>query len=458
MHGIFYDHVHDEIVVPVALGGAVLTLPGGADGGDPPMRVLQGPNTGIVQPDTLYVDVAHDEMIVDSGDDSGARCSRGRRRVTWRRSAGSAGRRRTISNIYGMTVDASRNLIIVANRVESGGRESSDGILIFNRTDNGDVAPQASDRRARTPASSRSARSSPTRSAGRSSSRSRTTSRTTTRRTSRPSPWDPDKTGFIGVWSITDNGDVPPRGVIKGPATGLIVAGRRRDQPDEPRGLHDRQREQRAVHVQHAGVLLQSSTPVCRRQVGEIARAAATSISSFVRCRDDCVALVRGPRRRRAGRRGASLRPATILLLPRRGEGQASRPGVVPDAGTGAISYEGRALTSASTSASTARWTATSARVGNYKDYFSNCAGPRVPRRRGVRAQIFFGVAAYERAKGASMTIVYPRDAGAVERPRSWSRSTAAARRSRKGSLKPWNAELQSARRRLGRSRSRTSC
>ncbi len=40
--------------------------------------------------------------------------------------------------------------------------------------------------------------------------------------TQRPSPWDPDKTGFIGVWSIDDNGDVPPRGVIKGPASGLV--------------------------------------------------------------------------------------------------------------------------------------------------------------------------------------------------------------------------------------------
>src|SRR5262249_21928303 len=38
----------------------------------------------------------------------------------------------------------------------------------------------------------------------------------------RPTPWNPDRTGFIGVWSITDNGDVPPRGVIKGPASGLI--------------------------------------------------------------------------------------------------------------------------------------------------------------------------------------------------------------------------------------------
>src|ERR1700737_503960 len=38
----------------------------------------------------------------------------------------------------------------------------------------------------------------------------------------RPSPWNPDQTGFIGVWSVNDNGDVPPRGVIKGPATGLV--------------------------------------------------------------------------------------------------------------------------------------------------------------------------------------------------------------------------------------------
>ena len=62
MHGIFYNSRDDEIVVPVALGGAVLTLPGGASGGDPPLRVVQGPSTEIVQPDTLYVDVAHEEM------------------------------------------------------------------------------------------------------------------------------------------------------------------------------------------------------------------------------------------------------------------------------------------------------------------------------------------------------------------------------------------------------------
>jgi hypothetical protein len=142
MHGIFYDLKHDEIVVPVALGGAVLTLPGGANGGEPPLRVLQGPRTGLVQPDTLYVDVLHDEMIVDSGDDSVL--------VFPRTASGDVepirkigGPKTQIRNIFGMSVDSLHNLIVVANRVDTGGRESSDGILIFNRTDNGDVSPRA---------------------------------------------------------------------------------------------------------------------------------------------------------------------------------------------------------------------------------------------------------------------------------------------------------------------------
>ena len=70
MHGIFYDHVHDEIVVPVALGGAILTLPGDAASDAPPKRILQGPKTGISQPDTVFVDLEHDELIVESGDDA----------------------------------------------------------------------------------------------------------------------------------------------------------------------------------------------------------------------------------------------------------------------------------------------------------------------------------------------------------------------------------------------------
>jgi len=220
MHGIFYDPKHDEIVVPVALGGAVLTLPGGANGGDPPLRVLQGVNTELVQPDTLYVDVAHDEMIVDSGDDSV---------LVFRRTAEGneapirkiGGPKTHIRNIYGMTVDAIHNLIIIGNRTETGGRNSNDGILIFNRTDSGDVAPRAMIAGPRTGIIKiRQVVADDER--GQIFATIKNNFENYDPSVERPSPWDPDKTGFIGVWSINDNGDVPPRGVIKGPASGLV--------------------------------------------------------------------------------------------------------------------------------------------------------------------------------------------------------------------------------------------
>jgi len=220
MHGIFYDPRHDEIVVPVALGGAVLALPGGANGGDAPLRVLQGPKTGLVQPDTLYVDLEHDELVVDSGDDSV---------LVFNRTASGdtapirriGGPKTHINNIFGMTVDAIHNLIIVANRIDTGGRNSNDGILIFNRTDNGDVAPRAVIAGPRTGIIKiRQVVADDLR--GQIFVTVKNNFENYDIADERPSPWNPDRTGFIGVWSVNDNGDVPPRGVIKGPASGLV--------------------------------------------------------------------------------------------------------------------------------------------------------------------------------------------------------------------------------------------
>jgi len=38
------------------------------------------------------------------------------------------------------------------------------------------------------------------------------------------SPWNDMRLGlgFIGVWNITDNGDVPPRAIVRGPISGLV--------------------------------------------------------------------------------------------------------------------------------------------------------------------------------------------------------------------------------------------
>jgi hypothetical protein len=220
MHGIFYDAIHDEIVVPVALAGAILTLPGDAAGDAPPKRILQGPKTGIVQPDTLYVDLQHDEVIVESGD---------RAVLVFPRSAEGdvapsrriGGPKSEVDNIYGLAADSKRNVIVVANRAEVGGRESNDSILIFNRLDNGDVAPRAKIAGPRT-GIIKIRQVFVDEERGQIFATIKNNFEAYNYADQRPSPWDPEKTGFIGVWSIDDNGDVPPRGVIKGPASGLV--------------------------------------------------------------------------------------------------------------------------------------------------------------------------------------------------------------------------------------------
>ena len=218
MHGIFNDDVHDEIVVPVALGGAVLTLPGDAAGDAPPKRVLQGPKTGIVQPDTIYVDLKHDELIVESGDDAVLvfpRTAQGDVAPSRRIGGPNSG----VSNIYGLA--AGRDCLVVANRVDTGGRASDDAILVFNRTDNGDPKP-------RTKISGPHTGIIKIRQVFVDEERGlifatiKNNFEAYNYADARPSPWDPIKTGFIAVWSIDDNGDVPPRGVIRGPATGLV--------------------------------------------------------------------------------------------------------------------------------------------------------------------------------------------------------------------------------------------
>src|SRR5438093_662156 len=47
MHDIAYDPTHDEIVVNSPLTQAILVFRGGANGEEPPLRVIQGPKTQI---------------------------------------------------------------------------------------------------------------------------------------------------------------------------------------------------------------------------------------------------------------------------------------------------------------------------------------------------------------------------------------------------------------------------
>jgi hypothetical protein len=130
-----------------------------------------------------------------------------------------------LANMFGIAVDPIHDVIAVSNRTmmsaEEGQELVGDRILIFNRTDNGDVAPRASIGGPKSGIIK-------LRQLDIDAERGKIYATVKNNEESyemddvNPSPWNPVKIGFIGVWNVTDNGDIPPRAVIKGPATGLV--------------------------------------------------------------------------------------------------------------------------------------------------------------------------------------------------------------------------------------------
>jgi hypothetical protein len=217
MHGIAYDAVHDEFVVPVHLAGAVLAFRGEAKGEEAPLRVIQGPRTKLLHPETVCLDVLHGEIIV--GEDVG-----GAVLVFSRDAHGDVaplrviqGPKTQLDEVRGVAVDPLHDLIVVSSRSKGG----TTGLFIFNRTDKGDVAPRAIIAGPRTGILRiRQIEVDPEQGKIFVAVKNNVESYKFEARS--PSPWDPARVGFIGVWDITDNGDVPPKAIIKGPASGLI--------------------------------------------------------------------------------------------------------------------------------------------------------------------------------------------------------------------------------------------
>ena len=128
------DSIHDELVVPNPFAQALLFFRGGANGDEPPIRVIQGPKTLLSYPtDNVVIDGMHREVFVAQsltnsvfvfrsdlgGDVAPIRIIRGPK----------TGLNRPIH----VGVDPVNNLIAVT---------AETGLWIFNRTDNGDVAPR----------------------------------------------------------------------------------------------------------------------------------------------------------------------------------------------------------------------------------------------------------------------------------------------------------------------------
>ena len=217
VHDMAYNALTDEIVIPQARAQAIMTYRGGANGDEKPIRIINGPATQLTTPMRLGLDAVHKEIFVPSyrGDAILVFPSDGE---------GNVAPIRTIKGLdtqlgaAALTIDAVHNLLIVAGprpaRQQSdkagigfgGGGEGGGGhILIFNRTDNGNVKPRAAIFGAKTKIGS--------------SAQSLITVNPSRQFILRGVPSDERSSpnNFVGVWSENDNGDVPPRWMIGGP-------------------------------------------------------------------------------------------------------------------------------------------------------------------------------------------------------------------------------------------------
>ena len=220
IHGLAYDPAHDEIVAPNALADAVLVFRGAAEGSERPVRVIQGSQTHMVTPHAVSLDLRNGEILVAS--------LTGRRINVFRWDATGnvapvrviEGPKTGLGHIVGLAVDPERDLLAVANSQE---------ILIFNRTDNGDVAP-----RARIAGPKTGITDEPWQMefyngrifvAASNHFHDNLYNGVTLRTDAKEVPDDPwlnPTLGFVGVWNITDSGDVAPRAMIRGPYSNLL--------------------------------------------------------------------------------------------------------------------------------------------------------------------------------------------------------------------------------------------
>ena len=237
MHGIAYDNIHDEIVIPVALSGAVLVFKADASGEVPPLRAIQGTRTRLVRPHTVAVDPVNNEILTA---DPSMRAI-----VVFDRMAnGNVAAKRVISgpktgllDIVGLDVDPIRNVIVAASRKGNGDKV---GIFVFDRLANGDVAPKQfiGGPNSKLAHFRQVAIDPGTGNIFLAQQNTRMKQMDAyvldkPREGFKPKEQDDDdddsdsgrldQIGFIAVYAPDDNGDIPPRAIIKGP--GIRLAG-----------------------------------------------------------------------------------------------------------------------------------------------------------------------------------------------------------------------------------------
>ena len=218
MHDIRYDAVNDEILVANPFAQAIMTFRGAAQGEEPPIRIIQGPNTQILaQVDRLDVDTVHNEIFVPNHDQILVYPRAGNGDVAPIRVI--KGPDTQLDDVESIAVDPVNNIIVVAGarpaaapgQTGGGGQTEGGGgeLILFRRTDNGNVKPLGIIGGPRTDiVRVNQIQMQPTK------------GWIIVTQPGKYEEQEPEGV-FVGVWSIHDRGDVPPRWKLGGPKSAM---------------------------------------------------------------------------------------------------------------------------------------------------------------------------------------------------------------------------------------------
>ena len=213
MHDIRYDAVHDEIFVNNPFAQAILVFRGSAQGEEPPIRIIQGPNTRLEgQVDRLDVDPVHNEIYIPNHEKILVFPRDGNGDVAPIRII--SGPDTQLNDVESLAVDPIHNVIVTAGArpptAPGQTRSQADqvyggALLIFNRTDSGNVKPIGVIQGPK----ARIVRINQIQIQA-------TKGWIVATQPGKYEEQEPEGV-FVGVWSINDRGDAPPRWFIGGP-------------------------------------------------------------------------------------------------------------------------------------------------------------------------------------------------------------------------------------------------
>jgi len=210
---VYVDIPNDEVIMPSNVAAAILVFSRTQSGNTPPKRVIQGPLTHLHSPQGVAVDNKHNELIVSND-------TRLSILVFERTASGNVapvreiiGSLTGIKSPQGIVVDPVHDEIILSDEGKPGedakqldeGVKPKPALLVFRRTDSGNVAPIR-------------VISGPQTGMLRPRQIQLDTQRDELVLADRglPQEFIYDTPGFLAVWKRTDSGDVPPRKLIRG--------------------------------------------------------------------------------------------------------------------------------------------------------------------------------------------------------------------------------------------------